>query len=456
MSQRAHLRQIPSVEKILTSKEFRPLSDRFGRDVVKQHLTRHLADLRSSSVFPGFSLHESARAVETSISGALAPSLRRVINATGILIHTNLGRSPIDQRVWAAGGEVAGSYSNLEFDLEKGERGKRDEHISGIAAQLFGCEAALLVNNNAGAVLLVLAAIAAGKEVLVSRGELVEIGGSFRIPEVIQQGGAKLKEVGTTNRTRARDYADAITRRTAAILKVHRSNFQLVGFTESPSVSELVEIGTKRKIPVVMDEGSGRVVDLARYGFESHPTVRQLLEAGLDALTCSTDKLIGSLQGGLILGRRALIDRCARHPLVRALRAGKESYGTLAATLRSYLTGKYEEEVPIYRMLTTPLPELRRRAEAIARAVSAEVIETRSALGGGTTPTESIPSVAVALRGPVMHFADSLRAGNPPIVARIENDQLILDLRTVFPDEDALIAEALRAATASRPPARSA
>jgi L-seryl-tRNA(Ser) seleniumtransferase len=456
MAERAQLRQIPSVEKILSSNEFGPLIDRFGRGGVKHHLTCHLAELRRSSSFSGFSLSESARAVETSLRAAFAPKLRAVINGTGILIHTNLGRSPLDEQVWASGGVVANSYSNLEFDLEEGERGTRDQHVSDIATQLFGCEAAILVNNNAGAVLLLLASLAAGKEVLVSRGELVEIGGSFRIPEVIQQGGAKLREVGTTNRTRARDYADAITRKTAAILKVHQSNFQVIGFTESAPIEDLVTIGVKKKIPVVMDEGSGRVVDLATYGFAAQPTLAELLGSGLDAVTCSTDKLIGSLQGGLILGKRSVVERCARHPLMRALRAGKESYGTLAATLRSYLAGKYEQEVPIYRMLATPMAELRRRGEALARSVGGEVIETRSALGGGTTPTESIPSIAIALRGPLDDLARSLRAWNPPIVPRIEDDQLVLDLRTVFPREDAVIVEALRAAAASRPPARSA
>jgi L-seryl-tRNA(Ser) seleniumtransferase len=441
-TKRAHLRQIPSVEKILTSDEFATVIERFGRAGVKEHLTGYLDQFRRSAGSRVFSLAESAGRVEEMLVRSRTSPLRRVINGTGIIVHTNLGRSPIDPRLWdEAAGLVAG-YSNLEFDVEEGERGKRDEHIRGLAAQVFGCEAAILVNNNAAAVLLLLATIAAKKDVLVSRGELVEIGGSFRVPEVIEQGGARLVEVGTTNRTRVRDYADAITRRTAAILKVHRSNFQIVGFTETTNVDELIEVAHAKKVPVVMDEGSGRVVDLGGYGFARQPTVRELLDQGVDVVTCSTDKLIGALQGGLIMGRSEIVDRCAKHPLMRALRVGKESYGTLAATLRSFLAARHEQEIPIYRMLATPLEELRDRASRIGLG---EVTETRSALGGGTTPTETIPSFGVAFRGRAESMSESLRRWDPPIIGRIERDRYILDLRTILPSEDAIVSAALRA-----------
>lgn len=412
---------------------------RFGRDGVKQQLRSHLDALRLSSHSAMFSMESVARSVESGLGESLVIPLQRVINGTGILIHTNLGRSPIDPAAWQSGGELATRYSNLEFDLERGDRGARDGHISGLASRLFGCEAAILVNNNAGAVLLLLAAIAARRDVIVSRGELVEIGGSFRVPDVIAQGGARLVEVGTTNRTRRRDYEKALTRRTGAVLKVHRSNFALVGFTESASVAELVEVGRARKVPVVMDEGSGRVVDLSKYGFAKTATVRELIESGVDAVTCSTDKLLGSLQGGLILGRREIVSKCAAHPLMRALRAGKESYGTLAATLRSFLTGKYEEEIPIYRMLATPIASLRLRAEALASKMKARVVETRSALGGGTTPTESIPSIALAFSGNPDRLAESLRRNDPPVIGRIEQGRFLLDLRTIFPSDDEVI-----------------
>lgn len=416
---------------------------RFGRDGVKQQLRSDLNALRLSSHSALFSMESVARSVESGLGESLVIPLQRVINGTGILIHTNLGRSPIDPAAWQSGGELATSYSNLEFDLERGDRGARDGHISGLASRLFGCEAAILVNNNAGAVLLLLAAIAAKRDVIVSRGELVEIGGSFRVPEVIAQGGARLVEVGTTNRTRRRDYEKALTRRTGAVLKVHRSNFELVGFTESATVDELVEVGRARKVPVVMDEGSGRVVDLSKYGFAKTATISELIESGVDAVTCSTDKLLGSLQGGLILGRREIVSKCAAHPLMRALRAGKESYGTLAATLRSFLTGKYEEEIPIYRMLATPISSLRLRAEALASKVNARVVDTRSVLGGGTTPTESIPSVALAFSDNPDRLAESLRQNDPPIIGRIEQGRFLLDLRTIFPSDDEVILRSL-------------
>src|SRR5205085_4061593 len=279
-------------------------------------------------------------------------------NATGILIHTNLGRSPIDKTIWDAAQDVVRGYSNLEFDLDRGERGARDEHLSSLCQSLFGCEAAILTNNNAAGTLLVLASVAAKKEVIVSRGELVEIGGAFRVPDVIQQGGAKLREVGTTNRTRARDYADAVGRKTAAMLRVHRSNFTIVGFTETPSVEDLVEVARAKKVPLLYDEGSGRVVDLHPYGFSVESTLADLIAQGVDVVTCSTDKLIGATQGGLILGREEFVAKCRRHPLMRALRAGKESYAVIGETLRAFATSKHELVVPIYRMLATSVEEL--------------------------------------------------------------------------------------------------
>ena len=266
---------------------------------------------------------------------------------------------------------------------------------------------------------------------LVSRGELVEIGGSFRVPEVVEQGGAKLREVGTTNRTRARDYSSAVTKKTAAILRVHRSNFDIVGFTETPPIEELVEITCAKKLPLLYDEGSGRVVDLARYGFRRRDTIRELMAKGVDVVTCSTDKLIGATQGGLILGRSEIVAKCRKHPLMRALRAGKESYAVIAETLRAFATDRYEKDIPIYRMLAVTVDELRARAASLVAGARCEVIESECALGGGTTPTETIPSIAVAVRGNANDLYAKFLKNDPPIVGRIVDDRFTLEVRTL-------------------------
>jgi L-seryl-tRNA(Ser) seleniumtransferase len=335
-----------------------------------------------------------------------------------VVIHTNLGRSPVDRALWSRAGELVTGYSNLEFDLQEGARGSRDEHIAVLATELFGCEAAVLTNNNAAATLLLLAAVAGGKEVVVSRGELVEIGGSFRVPDVIQQGGAKLREVGTTNRTRAADYANAVSARTAALLRVHRSNFDIIGFTERPELHELVNVARAKRRPLLYDEGSGCSVDLSRYGFARARTVREAIEAGVDAVTCSTDKLLGATQGGLILGTRKIVDRCKQHPLMRAMRAGKETYAVVAETLRTFLRGTHEEQIPIYRMLAAPVETLRSRAAALAEASGGEIIGTRAVLGGGTTPNQEIDSIGIRLPGRGHERARALLSLRTPVVAR--------------------------------------
>jgi L-seryl-tRNA(Ser) seleniumtransferase len=280
--------------------------------------------------------------------------------------------------------------------------------------------------------MLVLAALAAGTEVIVSRGELVEIGGAFRVPDVIQQGGAKLREVGTTNRTRARDYENAVTRKTAAILRVHRSNFDIVGFTETPAVAELVDVARKKKVPLLYDEGSGRVVELTPYGFTPAATLAELIAQGVDVVTCSTDKLIGATQGGLILGREELIAKCRRHPLMRALRVGKETYAVVAATLRAFATRKHEQCIPIHRMLATPLDVLRARAEMLIRGTDCRIVESRCALGGGTTPTETIASVAIEVPGDASTLQAEFLRNDPPIVGRVQNARFTLDMRTIL------------------------
>jgi L-seryl-tRNA(Ser) seleniumtransferase len=429
----ASLRSIPSVERILSSDAFAPLLDELGRARVKDAVVAHLDSVRRAH--SGWDEAAAVDAVRNAVAASIASTLRRVINGSGIIIHTNLGRSPIDTAVWRDAERIVAGWSNLEFDLGRGARGARDEHLSEVCRTLFGCEAAVLTNNNAAGTLLLLAAVADGKEAIVSRGELVEIGGSFRVPDVIQQGGAKLREVGTTNRTRARDYADAASGATAAILRVHRSNFEIVGFTETPSVEELVDVARAKQIAMLYDEGSGRVVDLAKYGFAPGDTVRELIAKGVDAVTCSTDKLIGATQGGLILGRADIIARCRRHPLMRALRAGKESYAVIAETLRAFATEKHEQRIPIYRMLATPIEALRERAEAIVRGTRARVIDSRCALGGGTTPTETIPSIAILVPGPASELQTRFLRNDPPIIGRIVDDRFTIEVRTLL-DED--------------------
>jgi L-seryl-tRNA(Ser) seleniumtransferase len=414
---------------------------------VRDALSDHLDALRASR--KPYAEEAAAQAVRESLAASIASSLRRVINGSGVIIHTNLGRSPIDPTLLADASNVIAGYSNLEYDVEEGQRGARDEHLSALCAALFGCEAAVLTNNNAGATLLLLAAVAAGKEVIVSRGELVEIGGAFRVPDVIQQGGAKLREVGTTNRTRARDYAEAVApRKTAAMLRVHRSNFEIVGFTESPSIEELVEVAKSKRVPLLYDEGSGRVVDLEPYGFARGETIRELIAAGVHAVTCSTDKLIGATQGGLILGGADLVAMCRRHPLMRALRAGKESYAIVAETLRAFATRKHEQRIPIYRMLATSVSELRARAAPLVEGTNCSLVESACALGGGTTPTETIPSIAVEVPGDATDLQERFLDLQPPIVGRIQNDRFTIEVRTLLADDLPHVARALREAAA--------
>ncbi|HXI13568.1 MAG TPA: L-seryl-tRNA(Sec) selenium transferase [Thermoanaerobaculia bacterium] len=435
--------QIPSMEKLLGDRDILPLSETFGRTRVKEIVSESLRAIRDAKV--PFSRDDLVKAVTARLSSREMDlrSLRKIVNGSGVLVHTNLGRSPIDPQLWAESGDIVSHYSNLEFDLTSGRRGKRDEHLSAVARELFGCEAALLTNNNAAATLLLLSAVARGKEVVVSRGELVEIGGSFRIPEVIEQGGAKLREVGSTNKTRLSDYAEAITRKTAAILTVHQSNFEIVGFTESTPVEELAALAKKKKIALLVDEGGGRVVDLSKYGLRPAATVRNILEAGADAVTCSTDKLIGATQGGLLLGSEEIIGRCRRHPLMRALRAGKESYAIITATLLAFLADKQETTIPIYRMMAAPLDGLEARARKLMEVSAGKVTASRCLVGGGTTPAETIASFAFEPEGGADAIARQLLTSETPIVGRIVNDRYGLDLRTILPGEDDLVARAL-------------
>ena len=389
------------------------------------------------------------------IEEQFAPTLQPAINATGVIVHTNLGRAPLADTALARVAAVARGYSTLEYDLALGGRGRRDRHAEARLCRLTGAEAAIVVNNNAAATLLILAALAAGREVIVSRGELVEIGGGFRVPDVMTQSGATLREVGTTNRTRLADYAAAIGDKTALILRVHPSNYRIEGFTERPALTDLVGLGRRFSVPVAEDLGSGylRGPDPAPSA-HGEPAVEDSIAAGVDVCCFSGDKLLGGPQAGVILGRRGLVEPMREHPLTRALRVGKMTYAALDATLGEYAAGRAAATIPVRRMLAMRDDEIRRRAETIAAAIEqldgwrAEARAATAAVGGGSAPGIELPTWIVAVEkdgAGADALAERLRRTTPPIIARIERDRLVLDLRTVFPEEDPQILELLRA-----------
>ncbi len=373
----------------------------------------------------------------------VAPAYPEVINATGVLIHTNLGRAP---RLPAP----LPPYLALEYDLTAGARGERLAPVTGRLARYFGAEDTLVVTNNAAALVLLLATHAAGREVIVSRGELIEIGGSFRLPEIMAAGGARLREVGCTNRTHLRDYDTAIGEETAGILVAHRSNFHLSGFTTSPALAELAALGRRRGLPVWVDQGSGCHLDLRRFGLQHEATVQELIAQGADAVLFSGDKLLGGPQAGILAGRAATIEALRRHPLRRALRPDKSVLTTLAATLDAYLAERWLD-VPLYRLLATPEGDLARRARRLARRLAAARVDCRAApcravLGGGTTPDQTLPSWGIELPRNARRTAAALRRGVPAVVARVDEARVVLDLRAVFPEQDDMLAEAIATA----------
>jgi L-seryl-tRNA(Ser) seleniumtransferase len=371
-----------------------------------------------------------------------------VINATGVIIHTNLGRAPLSDEAIEAMATVSRGYSNLEFDLEAGERGSRHSHLEAAFCQLTGAEAAMAVNNNASALLLALSTLAAEREVIVSRGQAVEIGGGFRIPDVMRQSGARLVEVATTNRTYLRDYEGAITDDTAAIMRVHASNFRVVGFTAAPALRDMARVAKEHGVLLLDDIGSGCLLDTTQFGLAAEPTVAESLGSGADLCLFSGDKLLGGPQAGIIAGRAELIERLRRHPLARAVRLDKASIAGLHATLLHYLRGEALAKVPVWRMIATPLDAIERRARRWASATSgAKVTGGRSMIGGGSLPEESLPTKLLSILGDnVTELARRLRTGDPAIVARIEDGALLLDPRTVQPREDRALLAALKEA----------
>ncbi|HEY8201653.1 MAG TPA: L-seryl-tRNA(Sec) selenium transferase [Actinomycetota bacterium] len=450
VSQAGQLRKLPRVDRLLEQ-----LGNGIPRPVAAE-VVRGALDEARAAIAGGAPAPSAAAVLER--ARQLADAARRrgvvvVVNATGVLLHTNLGRSPLSPAALAAVADVGAGYSNLEFDLAAGHRGSRYDHATDLLVTLVGAEAALVVNNNAAAVLLVLAAVARGREVIVSRGELIEIGGEFRIPDILAESGATLVEVGTTNRTHRRDYDRALTEATGAIMKVHPSNYQVVGFTASVPPRELATLAHERGVPLVHDAGSGllrrRVAGRDVPWLASEPAIAEAVAEGADIVTFSGDKLLGGPQCGVIVGRRELIDRMRTSPLLRAFRVDKTTLVALEATLAAYLDGR-EADLPLWQMALAPHDEIKARAAAVVAEVGAgervAVADGWSTTGGGSVPGAAIPTAVIRVdpRGPAAPLVRALLDNDPPIVARVEEEQILLDLRTVLPSQDPLVVEALR------------
>jgi L-seryl-tRNA(Ser) seleniumtransferase len=469
-------RKLPSVDELLRSPELAALALREGQVAATDAARAVLASLREE-IAAGrldangvdLALSGLEDAVARQIRQALRHSLRTVVNATGVILHTNLGRAPLSASALEHISEIAGGYSNLEFDVESGERGKRDVHVDRLFRKLLDEQvgasvdagvparvaepiiSTIVVNNNAAAVLLALNTLADGGEVIVSRGELVEIGGSFRIPDVMEKSNALLREVGTTNRTRIGDYEKAINEKTRLLLRVHRSNFQITGFTEQPQIEELVDLARKRNLPLLKDLGSGALFDLRSVGVNGEPSVLDSLRQGVDVVSYSGDKLLGGPQAGMLSGRTDLIARMRSNSLFRALRVDKLTYAALEATLLAYVKGEHDA-IPALRMMRLSKEEIGRRAEAVAKRIQSsklqvEVVDGESVIGGGAAPSASLATRLLAItcqRLSADNLASSLRASDPPIIVRVEEGRVLLDLRTVFPEQDDIIASALQ------------
>ena len=455
------LRLIPSVDALLNTEECRRLAERFGREATLTACRSMLEELRAEILKEAphslkeddLSLDKVAAKVASYLEQRFRAGLRGAINATGILMHSGLGRAVLSEEAGRALAEVAGGYSTLALEIETGRRGQRDSRVASLLCELTGAEAATIVNNNAAATVLILNTLARGKEVIVSRGQLVEIGGSFRMPDVMTTSGAILREVGTTNKTHLRDYEEAISENTGAILRVHHSNYRIVGFAEEPEIEPLVELGKKHGLPVIDDLGSGALVDLKTYGLETEPLVRRSIRAGVACACFSGDKLIGGPQSGLIVGRSEYIQRIKKNPLVRAFRCGKLTLAAMEATLRLFLTPeKLEERHPLYRMLSLRTDALEKRARRVASrlrkslpaGVEVAVVDGESQVGSGSVPVETIPTKLLALQSASVSpddLARKLRHQVPAVFTRIHNDAVLFDFRTIRPQEDQAVVE---------------
>ncbi|MDO8569082.1 MAG: L-seryl-tRNA(Sec) selenium transferase [Dehalococcoidales bacterium] len=448
------LRRLPSVDKVLSDPQIKALEKDYPHDLLL-NLARQQLERERQSILAGkksSAADEIAGAVRQQLLALEKPGLRPVINATGVVLHTNLGRAPLSEETIAAMDTVSRGYCNLEFNLDTGARGSRHVHIESLLRQLTGAEAAMVVNNNAAAVLLGLMALARRKEVIVSRGQAVEIGGGFRIPDVMRQSGAKLVEVGTTNCTYIADYEQAITPRTAALLRVHSSNFKVVGFTTEVNIEEMVASGNRNNLPVFDDLGSGCFLDTTRFGLGPEPMVQRSVAAGCGLIFFSGDKLVGGPQAGIIVGKKELVDKLKRHPLARAVRIDKVRLAGLAATLIHYLKGEAEAKVPVWRMIAMPVGEIERRAQIWADAVGklARVVPGESMVGGGSLPGGTLPTRLVAIGGEgkkaniAQLIAGKLRSQPVPIIGRIRENMLLIDPRSVLPQEDEVVLQALK------------
>lgn len=443
------LRSLPSVDRVLSEVVLQEALERWPRTQVVDAV-RSQVDAARSLLVNGRDApsapREFADLAERTLRDRLQPSLRHVINATGVVIHTNLGRAPVSNATAMAMSAAASTYSNLEYDLMSGSRGSRANHLESLLQAVTGAESGIAVNNNAAALYLAMSAHCSGKQVIISRGQAVEIGGGFRIPDVLRHAGAKLVEVGTTNRTRPEDYANAITEHTAAILRVHTSNFRIIGFTEEPTVAELREVADEAGVLLIDDVGSGCLLDTRNFDLSYEPRPQDSIEAGADLVLFSGDKLLGGPQGGLIIGKTEAVEPLRRHPLMRALRLDKAAIAGLSTTLQHYLADEAVEAIPIWQMIAMLPSDLQRRANAWQSALSAgEVEASESPIGGGSLPAESRPTYVWSLAHPhPIEAAGLLRDCETPIIARVERDRLVLDPRTVLPDEDAIVLDALR------------
>lgn len=448
------LRQIPKVDELMKQPALQQLCGTVPAQTVTQAVRQALEELRRDILNGSL---EEIPAVQTLCERIVSdanrqaePSLRKVINATGIILHTNLGRACISDRAAAAAADIARSYSTLEYNLEAGRRGTRYSHVEELLCRLTGAESALVVNNNAAAVLLILSDMAQGGQVVTSRGELVEIGGSFRVPDIMEACGAELKEVGTTNKTHLWDYDRAINEKTRALMKVHTSNYRIVGFSETPTLPELVELGHSRGLPVIEDLGSGCLVDLQQFGIHGEPTVQDSVRAGVDVVSFSGDKLLGGPQAGIIVGKKAIVDKLKKHPLTRAMRVDKMTLAALEATLRSYDAGLYNE-IPTISMLSAGPELLRAKADAlcalmIQAGIQAEVVPTEGQVGGGSVPTQMLRSFAVAVQPAAVNLDQleiNLRKTSPAVIGRINHDRFLLDVRTLREDDFNIIVKAV-------------
>ncbi len=447
------LRKLPGVDTLLKNSVMIDLINAHSHNIVVEATRAELKAIRTRMLAQAGDAppeNELIQSIAARTKAIVRPTLQSVINATGVIIHTNLGRAVLSKRARQAMVEAASAYSTLEYDWNEGARGSRYHHAEALLCRLTGAEAAVVVNNNAAALVLSLTELGQGQEVLISRGQLIEIGGGFRIPDIMRQSGATLVEVGSTNRTYIRDYEENIRPETGLILRAHRSNFKIIGFTAEPTLPDLVELGARHGIPVMDDLGSGTLLDTSPYGLTHEPTMQESVTAGLSIVSASGDKLLGGPQAGIILGKADIIERLKKHPLIRAFRVDKTTLAGLQATLLAYLEGKAAEEIPVWRMISADVSKLNRRVKKWQHALNktgleSNIVNTASTVGGGSLPGQQLPTRALGIQSQSHNLLiANLRDANPPVIARVENNLLILDPRTVLPEQDGQLIEILR------------